>query len=109
METWGITTPKKEKDITGNAFGDYQVKKKKGPTSPESEQRELIAKLIDRPFRQVAGLTKGWTLNELYLLRRRAESFSKNPMALMWKLMKEKNLEIKKQLKNAESKTKSIK
>lgn len=95
----------KERDINENLFDKYKAKKVRGATSPESEQRELIAKLLNRPFRQVAGLTKGWTTQELYEIRRKSESFLKNPPALMWMLIKEHNKKIKEQLKNAENKT----
>lgn len=93
----------KEKEADLDPFSKYKPKKKeKVPTSPESEQRDLLAKLLNRPFRQVAGLTKGWTVDEMYKIRKRAESFIKNPQALAWKLLKQHNEEIKKQLKEAE-------
>ena len=75
-------------------------KKKRGATSLESEQRDLLAKLLNRPFKQVAGLTRGWTNQELFEIRRKAESFKANPTALAWKLIKEHNIKIKKQLQN---------
>ena len=73
-------------------------KKKRGATSPESEIRDLISQMLSRPFRQISGLTKGWTVDEMYVTYNKAKSFKANPAALMWKLIKEKNLEIKKQL-----------
>lgn len=73
-------------------------KKKRGATSPESEIRDLISQMLSRPFRQISGLTKGWTVDEMYVTYNKAKSFKANPPALLWKLIKEKNLEIKKQL-----------
>jgi hypothetical protein len=73
-------------------------KKKRGATSPESEVRDLISQMLSRPFRQISGLTKGWTVDEMYVTYNKAKSFKANPPALLWKLIKEKNLEIKKQL-----------
>lgn len=75
-------------------------KKKRGATSLESEIRDNISKLLNRPFRQVAGLTKGWTTDEMYITYNKAKSFKANPAALMWKLIKEKNAKIKEQLLN---------
>lgn len=42
--------------------------KKQGPNSAISEQREIIATLIGKPFRQVCGLTRGMSAGQLVRL-----------------------------------------
>lgn len=79
-------------------FKEIKVKKR-GATSPESEIRDNISKLLNRSFKQVAGLTKGWTIDEMYITYNKAKSFKANPAALMWKLIREQNAKIKQQLK----------
>lgn len=79
-------------------FKEIKVKKR-GATSPESEIRDNISKLLNRSFKQVAGLTKGWTIDEMYVTYNKARSFKANPAALMWKLIREQNAKIKQQLK----------
>src|SRR5574343_760148 len=41
---------------------------KTGANSAVSEQREIVAKLIGKPFRQVCGLTRGMTAGQLVRL-----------------------------------------
>lgn len=105
MENWNIINYRRQlerdepkTDLFSDTLFAKIEKKKRGATSPESEVRDNIAKLLSRSFKQVAGLTKGWTTDEMYVTYNKAKSFKANPAALMWKLIKEKNLEIKKQL-----------
>lgn len=102
---WNIENYKKQlerdepkTDLFSDTLFAKIEKKKRGATSPESEIRDLISQMLSRPFRQISGLTKGWTVDEMYVTYNKAKSFKANPAALMWKLIKEKNLEIKKQL-----------
>jgi hypothetical protein len=78
---------------------DFKVVKRKGATAEITEQRDLLAKLLNRSFSQVAGLTRNWTIQEMFEIRRKAESFKANPQALAWKLIKEHNKKIKEMLK----------
>lgn len=97
MDTWGITKPKKERDITENLFSKYE-KKKPRANSEASELREKYSLLLNRPFRQISGLTKGWTNEELYRIYNEAIKFTPNPQALLWTKIKHHNLIIKQQL-----------
>ena len=49
---------------------------------------------------QILGLTKLWDTDQLYQLRRKAESFTKNPPALWWKLYKQINNDKKRNYKD---------
>lgn len=119
MQTLFINKPEKERDITENLFEKYLPKKKvKTPNSPESEIREKILNLLnskpnpDYPpltWSRLCGLTKGWTTEEMYREYKKAMDWQVNSIALMKKLIKEKNKKIKEQLKDAEIKTKSLK
>ena len=90
QNTWGVYKKKIERDVAENPFSKYEVKKK-GAKDPLSEQRDLLAKLLNRPFKQIAGLTKNWTIDELFTTRRSAEAFTKNSQALAWVLIKKLN------------------
>lgn len=87
---------KVEKEKPINLFEDLLkgvTKKKterKAPNSFITEQIELTANLLGKPYKQVAGLTRDWSFQELYDTRKKAESFTKNPPALWWKLYKER-------------------
>lgn len=97
MQTWGIYQKQTERDITENLFAKYE-KKKRGANSPESEIRELIAKLLNSSIPKICGRTKGWTKDELYQAYNTAIKFKPNPPALMNVLIKTQNLKIKQQL-----------
>lgn len=94
-----VRAKEKERDITLNLFDSYTpIKPKTAPNCVESEQRDLISKLIGKSFKITAGLTRGWTAQEMFELRKKAESFKANPAGLMWKLIREHNSKIKQQL-----------
>lgn len=105
MTNWHLENTKKQlerdnpiTDLFSDRLFSEIKKKKRGATSPESEIRDLISQMLSRPFKQISGLTRGWTVDEMYITYNKAKSFKANPAALMWKLIKEKNSEIKKQL-----------
>lgn len=101
--TWGIYKKEVEKpfEISLDKYNipklkqERAVKKRGGIRDEKTEQRDLIAKLLKKPIVQIAGLTKDWTAHEMYRTRRSAESFTKNPPALLWKLIKQINNEKK--------------
>ncbi len=99
METFGIYEKKVERDITENLFTKYD-KKKKGANSEESELREKYALLLNRTIPQICGLTRGWTIQEMYDAYNKAIKFTPNPKALLWIFIKTNNQKIKKQLKS---------
>lgn len=72
-----------------------RVGKKGTPNSELSELRYNIFLMLNNPtvkdkkwkpikFSVVAGLTRGWTVQELYSIYRECIAFTKNPQALFW-------------------------
>ena len=67
----------------------YKPKKGTKPANCEiSYWRDLTAKLIDKPFKQVAGLTRNLDTKAIKDLYEMATSFKKNSAALWWQLLK---------------------
>ena len=67
----------------------YKPKKGAKPANCEiSYWRDLTAKLIGKPFKQVAGLTAHLDLGAVKDLYEMATSFKKNSAALWWQLLK---------------------
>lgn len=62
------------------------LSKKKAPNSPIGEQLEIATKIVNKPFPQIAGLTKHLSLDQLFLLNKE----SKNDPRLWWYLYKQK-------------------
>lgn len=87
-----------EIDETLNPFPERLQKPQKGPTSPESEIREQMAILLNKSIPFICGRTRGWTKDELVDIYLKASKWKTNPGALLQKLIKQKNEEIKKQL-----------
>ena len=105
MENWNIINYRRqlERDepktdlFSDTLFKEIKVKKR-GATSPESEIREQMSKLLNKAIPYICGKTRGWTLDEMTQIYLKASKWKTNPPALLNKLIKEKNLEIKKQL-----------
>lgn len=100
-----IYEKKVERDLTENLFSKYEFKKR-GATSPESEIRESMAKLLNTTIPIICGRTRGWTLEEMTRIYLTASKWRTNPKALLQKLIKEHNLKIKEQLLKESSKNK---
>ncbi len=71
---------------------------------PTSERSYLIQNICDdlfsnKDFIKLLGQTKLLTLNEIGEIYTKSKNWETNPQALFWKLLKEKNEEIKKELK----------
>jgi hypothetical protein len=77
----------------------FEIRKKRGPTSEESEIREQMAKLLDKSIPYICGRTRYWTKDELYIAYTTAVKWRTNPPALLNKLIKEQNIKIKEMLK----------
>jgi hypothetical protein len=77
-----------------------QQKKRGGIQDALTAERVETANFLNVPLLQVAGLTRDWTTEELYRLRRESQSFTKNPRALWWKLYKQRNNEKRKNRNN---------
>lgn len=69
---------------------DTPIKKKRGGLNEITDLRDKTAKLIGKPMMQVARLTKGWNIEELYKTLQAAEQFTKNPAACWWVIYKQK-------------------
>lgn len=111
MENWNIINYRKQlerdepkTDLFSDTLFAKIEKKKRGATSPESEIREHIAKLIypemdlKKAIKVVCGRTRGWTHQEMFDAYNAASKWKTNSLALMKKLIRIKNEEIKKQL-----------
>jgi len=75
-------------------FSKYERKPEKKVRSyindPATEIRDKISDLIQREFKVVAGLTRGMSADQMYIMYNKAISFKANPPALFWKLLKER-------------------
>lgn len=103
METlfsWNIHNLQK-KEKTEDLFSSklFEIKKKKGANSEESEIRELMSKLLNKSIPYICGRTRYWTKDEMYQAYNTAIKWKTNPQALLNKLIKEQNLKIKEMLK----------
>ncbi len=85
-------------DLFSDRLFNEIKKKKRGATSPESEIREQMAILVNKPIPYICGKTKGWMLDEMVDVYLKASKWKVNPPALLNKLIRKKNEEIKKQL-----------
>ena len=72
----------------------------KGPNSRRAYVLKQICDAFFAPkdFKKILGQTKSLTIQEIEDIYHRAKSFEKNPPALFWKLLREKNLDIKNKL-----------
>lgn len=86
---------KQEKAVSDELVFRMPTPKKSRATSPESEIRDMIQKLLDRPFPYVCGRTRGMSVDEMYRMYNSAIHFKANPKALMMKLLKERQLKQK--------------
>ena len=88
-------------DSVGNYLDDYTSGKKRGPTSQRAYLIQQICDDIfdDNQFAKLLGQTKLLTANEIRDIYDQAKAWKTNPQALFWKLLKEKNAEIKEKLK----------
>jgi len=77
------------------------LKDKKNPTSERSYIIQYICDSLfdDTHFKKILGQTKQFTTEEIREIFSQAKNWDKNPQALFWKLVREKQNDIKKQLK----------
>lgn len=78
----------------------FQVKNKGKPTSPRAEliQQIVTEFYTQKDFRKVMGQTGKMTEGEITDIFMKARSWKKNPSALFWKLIREKQVKIRAQL-----------
>ena len=75
---------------------------------PSSERAYFLQKVCDnilgdqKYFKKILGVTKLMTIDEIREIYDTAYGWKKNPPALFWKLIKEKNIAIKKEVENEE-------
>ena len=79
----------------------YTNKKEKGATSERAVLIQQICDVLfdDGAFKKILGQTHQLTIDEIREIFESAYRWKVNPQALFWKLLKEKNAEIKKSLK----------
>ena len=72
---------------------------------PQKSQRGALIQEVSsvffsgKDFKKILGQTKEFTIQEIREMYNSAKSWKKNPPALFWKLIREKQEEIKKQKK----------
>lgn len=72
------------------------IQRKNAPPHKRAYWVSETAKLLNRPFKQVLGITRTLTVDEIESLLLKAKSWETNPQALYWKLYKELLEDIKK-------------
>ena len=81
----------------------------KNEKRPTSERAHLIQTICDtffddKHFKKILGQTKQFTTKELRTVFEQAKAWKVNPKALFWKLVREKQEEIKTQITEAKPK-----
>lgn len=82
----------------------------KNDKHPTSERAHLIQTICDtlfdnKSFKKILGQTKQFTVREIRETFDEAKAWQTNPQALFWKLVREKQQEIKNQLTETGEKT----
>lgn len=68
---------------------DVPIQKKRGGLNQITDLRAKTATMLDKPIEQVYGLTKNWTIAQLYEIYHIAEQYS-NPAPIWWTVYKKK-------------------
>lgn len=92
VQTLFIYEKEKEINITENVFNTYIPFKEKLPKNEINHEIDLISKIIKRPYKVVAGLTRHWTLEELRNSRIQAEKANISSDKAWWAIRKRKKL-----------------
>ena len=76
------------------------LKNKKNPTSKRAHLIQQVCDTLfdETHFKKILGQTKDFTVDEIQDIFNQAKQWNKNPPALFWKLVKEKQKDIKKQI-----------
>ena len=79
-----------------NAF----LKNKKNPTSQRAHLIQQICDTLfdDTHFKKIFGQTRQFTVTEIREVFDQAKAWKTNPQALFWKLIREKQKDIRKQI-----------
>lgn len=77
---------------------------KKNPTSERAHMIQTICDTLfsDKDFKKLLGQTKLFTTTEIRAIFDEARAWKTNPQALFWKLVREKQDAVKKQLQQAD-------
>ena len=91
-------------DALGNHIERFMVSDQNRPTSERAYLIQMVCDTLfdDTHFKKILGQTHQFTVEEIRNIFNQAKSWDVNPKALFWKLVREKQQEIKAQL--AESK-----
>ena len=81
---------------------------KKNPTSERAHLIQYICDTLfdDKHFKKLLGQTRQCTVAEIRAIFDESRSWSVNPQALFWKLLREKQVKIKKQIAGGAGDTK---
>ena len=82
------------------------LKNDKRPTSERAHLIQTICDTLfdDKHFKKILGQTKQFTTQEIRSIFEEAKGWQTNPQALFWKLIREKQQNIKQQIAEAEEK-----
>ena len=85
---------------TLNAHIQQFFKKGGRPTSERAHLVQMVCDTLfdDKHFKKILGQTKQFTVQEIRAVFEQAKSWQVNPQALFWKLIREKQQEIKQQI-----------
>ena len=86
-------------DSLGSKIESF-LQNKKNPTSQRAHLIQHICDTLfdDTHFKKILGQTKQFTVSELHAIFDEARSWNKNPQALFWKLIREKQAAIRDQI-----------
>ena len=73
------------------------LENKKNPTSERAHLIQVVCDTLfdDKDFKKILGQTKQLTVEEIRTMFEQAKNWQQNPQALFWKLLREKQKEIK--------------
>ncbi len=91
-------------DTIGSHIERFMVSNQNRPTSERAHLIQMVCDTLfdDTHFKKILGQTHQFTLEEIRDIFNQAKSWHVNPKALFWKLVREKQREIKTQLTETE-------
>ena len=91
-------------DTLGKHIQRFMVNDQNRPTSERAHLIQLVCDVLfdNTHFKKILGQTSQFTVEEIRDIFNQAKSWEVNPKALFWKLVREKQQEIKTQLTQAE-------
>ena len=87
-------------DALNNHIHRFLKNKKRGPTSQRAHIIQTVCDTLfdDKHFRKILGQTRQFTAEEIRNIFDEAKAWQINPQALFWKLVREKQEQIRTQI-----------